>query len=78
MIELRIPLDWWSGEQEGVLTAWHVDDGQPVRAGDVVADIGVEKAQMEMEATSSGTLVHKVGEGEVLAAGQLIGVIEPD
>lgn len=76
MIDVRIPDDWWSDDKEGVLTTWHVDSGQLVQAGDVIAEVGLEKAQMEVEAPISGKLTHKVIEHDILKCGQLIGIIE--
>ena len=41
---------------EGTLVAWHKRPGDPVRSGDVVAEIETDKATMEIEAVEEGTL----------------------
>ncbi len=48
--------------EEGTLTKWHVHEGEPVRAGDVIAEIETDKATMEVEAIDDGTL------GKILVA----------
>ncbi|MEM1296612.1 MAG: biotin/lipoyl-containing protein, partial [Verrucomicrobiota bacterium] len=35
---------------EGTLIKWHVNEGDTVSSGDVLADIETDKATMEMEA----------------------------
>ena len=42
--------------EEGTLAKWHVHEGDPVRAGDVIAEIETDKATMEIEAIDDGTL----------------------
>jgi pyruvate dehydrogenase E1 component beta subunit len=42
--------------EEGKLVKWHVGEGDPVRAGDVIAEIETDKATMEVEASDEGTL----------------------
>jgi pyruvate dehydrogenase E2 component (dihydrolipoamide acetyltransferase) len=44
--------------EEGKLAKWLVAEGQPVKAGDVIAEIETDKATMEVEAVDEG----KVGE----------------
>ena len=41
---------------EGSLAKWHKKEGDPVRAGDVLAEIETDKATMEFEAVDEGTL----------------------
>ena len=41
---------------EGTIVAWHKRPGDPVRSGDVVAEIETDKATMEIEAVEEGTL----------------------
>ena len=41
---------------EGNLTKWHKKEGDPVKAGDVIAEIETDKATMEFEAVDEGTL----------------------
>ena len=41
---------------EGNLTKWLVQEGQVVKAGDVIAEIETDKATMEVEAVDEGTV----------------------
>lgn len=66
--------------EEGVVVQWKKHEGDPISAGDVLAEIETDKAVMDLEAFASGTvrrvLVH---EGETVASGTLIAVIgEPE
>ena len=50
---------------EGNLTKWLVQEGQVVKAGDVIAEIETDKATMEVEAVDEGTvekLLYKEGD----------------
>jgi pyruvate dehydrogenase E1 component beta subunit len=42
--------------EEGKLAKWLVAEGQPVKAGDVIAEIETDKATMEVEAVDEGKL----------------------
>ena len=66
--------------EEGVVLKWKKREGDPVGAGDILAEIETDKAVMDLEAFSSGTLRRiVVNEGETVKAGALIAVIaEPD
>jgi pyruvate dehydrogenase E2 component (dihydrolipoamide acetyltransferase) len=41
---------------EGSLAKWHKKEGDPVKAGDILAEIETDKATMEFEAVDEGTL----------------------
>src|SRR5215216_1942657 len=40
--------------EEGKLAKWHVKVGDPVKSGDVIAEIETDKATMEVEAVDEG------------------------
>ena len=40
--------------EEGKLAKWLVEEGQTVKAGDVIAEIETDKATMEVEASDEG------------------------
>lgn len=62
--------------EEGVLSAWLIDEGEEVSAGDVLAQVETDKATMDLEAFDDGVLLKQViGEGESVPIGQLIAVI---
>ncbi len=66
--------------EEGVVLKWKKHEGDQVGTGDVLAEIETDKAVMDLEAFSSGTLKKVLAnEGETVKAGALIAVIaEPD
>lgn len=62
--------------EEGVLLAWKKHEGDPIQAGEVLAEIETDKAVMDLEAFSSGILRKiLVQDGETVMSGTLIGVI---
>lgn len=62
--------------EEGVLSAWLVDEGEQVSAGDILAQVETDKATMDLEAFDDGVLLKKlIDEGDAVPIGQLIAVI---
>ena len=53
---------------EGTLARWLKKEGEPIRAGDVIAEIETDKATMEVEAVDEGVL------GKILVADGTAGV----
>ena len=65
--------------EEGVLSAWLVDEGDNVSAGDILAQVETDKATMDLEAFDDGVLLKKIiDEGDAVPIGQLIAVIGED
>jgi pyruvate dehydrogenase E2 component (dihydrolipoyllysine-residue acetyltransferase) len=63
--------------EEGVLVAWFVLPGGPVRAGELVAEVQVEKVSEEVRAPADGVLAEAlVAPGEVVRQGAPIAVLE--
>ena len=61
---------------EGTIVKWNKKEGDPVKQGDVLAEIETDKANMEMEAQGSGVLRKiLVPAGSKAPVGSLIGVI---
>jgi pyruvate dehydrogenase E2 component (dihydrolipoamide acetyltransferase) len=61
---------------EGTIVKWNKKEGDPVKQGDVLAEIETDKANMEMEAQGSGILRKiLVPAGGKAPVGSLIGVI---
>src|SRR5258706_6130438 len=61
---------------EGVVAAWHKNIGDPVKKGDVLADIETDKATMELESYKDGTLLHIGAEqGSKLQVNDLLAII---
>ncbi len=73
---ITVPEDLWEGDNEGVITAWLVDDGHQVSQGDLVAEVMVEKAQYEIEAPAAGRLAITKQEDEVVAKGTTIASLD--
>jgi pyruvate dehydrogenase E2 component (dihydrolipoamide acetyltransferase) len=62
--------------EEGVLLAWKKHEGDPVQAGEALAEIETDKAVMDLEAFASGILRKiLVQDGATVMSGTLIGVI---
>ena len=62
--------------EEGVLSAWLVDEGEEVSSGDVLAQVETDKATMDLEAFDEGVLLKQViAEGDAVPIGDLIAVI---
>jgi pyruvate dehydrogenase E2 component (dihydrolipoamide acetyltransferase) len=66
------------GMADGKLLQWNVKVGDFVRAGDTLAEIEADKANMEIEATLDGTVRALHGKaGDVVAVGTLLVELEP-
>ena len=68
--------DLWDGDDEGVVNTWLYANGASIKEGDVIAEIMVEKVEMEIEAPASGTLKIDAEAEAVIAKGSVIGHIE--
>jgi pyruvate dehydrogenase E2 component (dihydrolipoamide acetyltransferase) len=61
---------------EGVIAAWHKNVGDPVKKGDLLADIETDKATMELESYKDGTLLHQGAQkGEKIVVNDLLCII---
>ena len=78
-VEVRVPEDVWPTRAwSGKLVALHVGPGDCVSKGDVVAEVEVEKAVLEVTSPVSGRVVKLlVSEGEAVGPGTTIAVVEP-
>ena len=61
---------------EGEVTEWLVEDGQPVSEGEPLFTLEADKSANEVEAPASGTLRILQPAGEVYEVGTVLGVIE--
>jgi pyruvate dehydrogenase E2 component (dihydrolipoamide acetyltransferase) len=62
--------------EEGKLVEWKVKEGDQVEAGDILAEVETDKANMDIEALHGGVVrALLVTDGDVVAVGALIGVI---
>ncbi|MEO1909086.1 MAG: biotin carboxylase N-terminal domain-containing protein [Paracoccus sp. (in: a-proteobacteria)] len=60
----------------GILSLWQADDGADVTEGQVIAVIEAMKMETRIEAPRAGRLTHKAKQGDTLAHGAPIAVIE--
>lgn len=55
-VDIKVDPSLWNADQEGVLVTWLFADGGTVVSGSVVAEVMLEKVEMEVVAPASGTL----------------------
>lgn len=61
---------------EGVIAAWHKRVGDPVKKGDLLAEVETDKATMELESYKDGTLLHiGTDKGGKLQVNDLLAII---
>jgi pyruvate dehydrogenase E2 component (dihydrolipoamide acetyltransferase) len=77
MREIEVPMPKLSMTmEEGELIAWVKQEGDQVRAGDVIAEVNSDKVEMEVESPADGTLVrHTATEGDVVPVGAPIATL---
>ena len=67
---------WGLAMQEGMLAAWHVDEGATIEKGQEIADIETSKIANVFESPIGGTVRRRVaGEGETVPVGALLAVV---
>jgi pyruvate/2-oxoglutarate dehydrogenase complex dihydrolipoamide acyltransferase (E2) component len=76
MTDVVVPPDLWDTEDEGVLFLWVYPDGSRVEKGKLLAEITVEKAQLELVAPASGRLTILVQPETIIRKGQVLGRID--
>lgn len=54
---------------EGVVGTWFVNHGETVTAGQVIAEVQVDKVSQDIEAPVAGTMYQHVAEGVAIAQG---------
>jgi pyruvate dehydrogenase E2 component (dihydrolipoamide acetyltransferase) len=77
MREIEVPMPKLSMTmEEGELIAWVKQEGDQVRAGDVICEVNSDKVEMEVESPADGTLVrHTASEGDVVPVGAPIAML---
>jgi pyruvate dehydrogenase E2 component (dihydrolipoamide acetyltransferase) len=77
MREIEVPMPKLSMTmEEGELIAWVKQEGDQVRAGDVLCEVNSDKVEMEVESPADGTLVrHTAAEGDVVPVGAPIAML---
>ncbi len=72
MADVVIPSDLWEEDSQAVITTWLARDGAAVRAGDLLAEIMVEKVQFEIRAPKAGRLTVLRGADDIVSKGDVI------
>ncbi|HZE32855.1 MAG TPA: lipoyl domain-containing protein [Actinoallomurus sp.] len=63
-------------DAEGVLATWFAGDGEQVSEGDLIAEVAVDKVDMEITAPASGVIHLLAEEGDVKKQGAVIARID--
>lgn len=64
-------------DTEGVLATWYVADGEQVAAGQLLAEVQVDKVSAEVNAPGAGVITLLVEQDEAVVQGKPIAVITP-
>src|SRR5215218_7819909 len=74
-LEVKIPA---VGESitSGLLSVWHKNDGDGVKAGDALFTLETDKVSTEITAEKAGTLRVKAPAGSEVKIGEVVGTIE--
>ena len=62
-------------DAEGVVSTWFVNDGEHVSAGQLIAEVAVDKVDQEVLASSDGSISVAVAEGATARQGSVIATI---
>jgi pyruvate/2-oxoglutarate dehydrogenase complex dihydrolipoamide acyltransferase (E2) component len=63
-------------EAEGVVATWFVADGETVTEGQLVAEVAMDKVDVEVTAPAAGVIRLAVAEGDTVRQGGVIAAIE--
>ena len=78
VVEIRLP-QFGMGMQEGTVIEWFKREGDPVTAGEVIAEIEAAKATEELAAQSDGVVLRIiVAEGETVEVNAVLAVTGPE
>ena len=63
-------------EAEGVVSTWFVNHGETVTAGQLIAEVAVDKVDQEVLAPTNGTIALRVAEGGTARQGAVIATVD--
>lgn len=63
-------------EAEGVLATWFVTNGDQVTEGTLIAEVAVDKVDMEIPAPATGIIHLLAKEGDIVRQGTIVARIE--
>ena len=77
-VELILP-KWGLTMEDGTVVAWHVEEGDTVSEGQVVAEIETEKVENELESPCDGVIAKiLVEEADTVDVGTVLMIIAAD
>jgi len=77
MTNITVPEGLWSGdEQAASIVSWLYSDGARVKQGEIVAELAVEKATVEVVAPASGILRIAIEPDVPVGMGAVLATIE--
>ncbi|MCU6480920.1 pyruvate/2-oxoglutarate dehydrogenase complex dihydrolipoamide acyltransferase (E2) component [Arthrobacter silviterrae] len=76
MNEVLFPMMTGDASEPGVLATWYVADGDAVAEKHLLAEVAIDKVDAEIYAPVAGTVRLRVQEGDEVAQGAVIAVIE--
>jgi pyruvate/2-oxoglutarate dehydrogenase complex dihydrolipoamide acyltransferase (E2) component len=76
MTPVALPEDAWDGTDEAAVTNWFFDDGALVSEGDLICEITVVKAALEVRAPTAGRLKILIPADRVIGKGATLAEIE--
>ncbi|WP_221090295.1 2-oxoglutarate dehydrogenase complex dihydrolipoyllysine-residue succinyltransferase [Deinococcus aquaedulcis] len=75
MADIKVPV-FSESVSEGTLLAWHKKPGDPVKRGEVLAEIETDKVVLEVTALQDGVLVSTAkNEGDTVLSEEVLGVV---
>jgi pyruvate/2-oxoglutarate dehydrogenase complex dihydrolipoamide acyltransferase (E2) component len=76
MTDITVPQDLWDSEDEGVILTWIYQTGATVAQGALLAELMVEKAQLELVSPASGKLTILAPPDTIVRKGTVVGRID--
>jgi pyruvate/2-oxoglutarate dehydrogenase complex dihydrolipoamide acyltransferase (E2) component len=76
-VDIVVPEELWGDTLEGVMLTWIYKDGATVQKGQVIGELMVEKAQLELHAPATGRLRILTAPETVVGRSHVLGRIEP-
>lgn len=76
MADVAVPAELWEGDDEAAITAWLARDGERVERGALIAELMVQKAQLELRAPAAGVLHVLKPEDSVVRKGDVVARID--
>ncbi len=75
-MEIEMRLQQWGDMSEGKVVAWRKKEKDSVKEHEILLDVDMSKAAVEVEAPATGTLSRILAaEGAIIHAGDIIAII---